>query len=277
MIGVLLTSTCWYDGIDKDTFAARVEELVKCIFALSGHISQPYELIIADNSPAGKAPSEQILELCPPDTVLMRFTRNPGKSLGEAMMIRDGVQMSHSRGHEWLLKLTGRYFIFGDWSLDRTIEMLEKRGKGLYVHLAGAPLNKIPWAKGHPLLGNGKYPEALLTHVATQIFIARPDYLIHSHALANDYLYKEYRWVNYEQLFWNAIRYIDFLHWPNPPVDGYEVNRSTGVTIQQRLGLFHNNIYETTENYNQLRHVDISPLLCPPLLTPTISPNLGEG
>ncbi|MBI5814761.1 MAG: hypothetical protein HZB29_04040 [Nitrospinae bacterium] len=261
MIGVLLTSTCWYEGIDKETFAARVEELVKCITTLRGHISQPYELIIADNSPAGKMPSEQILELCPPGAIMLRPASNPGKSVGEATLVRDGVHLSASRGHKWLLKLTGRYFIFGGWSLDSTIEMLEKRRKNLYVHLTGAPLNKIPWAKGHPLLEKEGQAEALLTHVATQVFIARPDYLVNSGALSNDFLYRENRWVNYEQLFWHAIRNLDFLHWPDPPVDGYEANKSTGITIQRRLALLRNNVYETTENYGQLAHVDISSLL----------------
>lgn len=73
MIGVLLTSTCYYDGIEQDTFADRVEELVSSIKSLKEHIRVPYELIIADNSPPDKIPTEKILQFCPERSAFKRI------------------------------------------------------------------------------------------------------------------------------------------------------------------------------------------------------------
>jgi hypothetical protein len=50
MIGVLLTSTCFFPGIDKQTFSDRVEELAHSISTLEKYVHQPFELIVADNS-----------------------------------------------------------------------------------------------------------------------------------------------------------------------------------------------------------------------------------
>ncbi len=82
MIGVLMTSTCHYPGIDKQPFSDRVEELCHSMSTLERCISQPFELIVADNSPADCVPTEKILNLRPRRTLFLRSTENEGKPIG---------------------------------------------------------------------------------------------------------------------------------------------------------------------------------------------------
>jgi len=261
MIGVLLTSTCYYPNIEKQTFADRVDELAYSINRLDNHIRSPYELIIADNSPPDHVPSEKILKLRPASTIFIRETENPGKSIGEATLIRDGVYLSHARGHRWLLKLTGRYFLTEDWSLEKTVKMLEERGKHLYVNLNGKRMADMPWAKKHPLYEENLDNDKLLIASSTQAFMVRPEYLIANGVFEKRFLYQENEWVNFEQLFWLAIKDLDFLHWPELPINGWEGNKYTDIGIKSRFKTVRNQAFEITEDYKTIPQIDPTVLL----------------
>ncbi|GMT42854.1 MAG: hypothetical protein IEMM0002_1265 [bacterium] len=261
MIGVLLTSTCYYDGIDKKTFSERVQELLDSILSLKRRIRTPYELIIADNSPPDRVPTEKILEFCPAHTLFIRSTHNPGKTVGEATLIRDGVYLSHARGHKWLLKLTGRYRLDGDWVLDDAIKQLEDKRKPMYLHLIGKTMKEMPWAKGHPCYAKNLDNEKILMGVATQAFIVDPRYLAKSGALEKNFLYREIEWVNCEQTFWRAVKGLDFLHWPDLPISGSVENKNSNVSVKTALESVSNPIFESTDNFSELPCIDISPLI----------------
>lgn len=265
MIGVLLTSTCYYEGIDRKTFAGRVEELVTSIKSLDKHIRAPYELIIADNSPPDKIPTEKILELCPERTLFLRSTQNPGKSVGEAMLVRDGVYLSHARGHDWLLKLTGRYYLDGDWWLDDAIAELEKSKKPMYLHLVGLKMKEMPWAKDkHPLYSENFDNDKILIGVATQAFIVDPAYLAGSGALLSEFLYREFDWAHYEGLFWYAIKDLDYMHWPDFPVDGAIENRRSKFSVKQLVEGVDNPVFETASDLKEIPYIDIGSLIGSP-------------
>ncbi len=261
MIGVLLTSTCYYEGIDSQTFSDRVEELVQCIVSVKEHIRSPYELIIADNSPKDRVPTEQLLAFCPEKTIFLRSTHNPGKDTGEAMLIRDGIYLSCARGHRWTFKLTGRYFINGDWTIDSGVDMLEKSGKKILARLIGKRMRELGIAAGHPLMRQNMDSDRLLGGIASQAFIADPTYLVQSGALKKDYLYREMPWVNFEQSFRHALDGLELLHWPSLPIGGFAGNKSLGIPIQLLINASGNPAYETVRDYRDLPIVDISPLL----------------
>ena len=199
-IGVLLTSTCYstsyFEKVDPkivpDMFKSRVEELVKSISKLSDYIHQPFELIIADNSPAYCIPTEQIIRFRPKNTLFIRSTENPGKQIGEIELIRDGVHLSFARGHRWLLKLTGRYHITGNWSFDNTIKMLEEREKQLHICLYGAPMQDSYHTTLHPLYSENPGDDRILAGVVLAMFICNPEYLVTHRVFQKEYLYKKH-------------------------------------------------------------------------------------
>ena len=261
MIGVLLTSTCYYEGIDKPTFADRVEELVKCIASIKEHIRAPYELIIADNSPKDRVPTERILAFCPERTIFLRSTHNPGKDAGEATLIRDGIYLSRARGHTWTFKLTGRYFIDTDWRIDDGVAMLEKSGKKILARLIGKPMRELTIAEGHPLMDGNRENGRLLGGIASQAFIADPAYLVRTGALQRDYLYRAIPWVNFEQSLRHAFDGLEILHWPRLPIGGFAGNKSMGIPIQLLINASGNPLYDSADDYRDVPIVDISPLL----------------
>lgn len=261
MIGVLLTSSCFYEGISKEDFSCRVQELISSILSLKEHIRSPYELIIADNSPPDRVPTEKILEFCPEKTLFIRSTHNPGKGVGEAVLVRDGVYLSHARRHKWLLKLTGRYRIEGDWVMDDAIKMLEEKQKFLYVQLIGKTMKEMPWAKGHPLYGENLNNEKILIGVATQAFIVNPEYLVKSGALEKEFLYREIEWVNYEQAFRHAVKDCDFLYWPDLPIEGWVGNKSSNISVTSSLQTVKNPLFESSKNPGGFPYIDITPLI----------------
>ena len=264
MIGVLLTSTCYYKNIDKKIFSDRVEELVNNITTLEKYIKQPFELIIADNSPADLIPTEQILKIRPKNTLFIRETDNPGKSVGEAILIRDGVHLSYSRGHKWLLKLSGRYFLTGKWSMDESIKYLEEKQKLIYINLQGKRMKDMPWAAEHPCYKQNLNNEKILIGVSTEAFIAIPEYLVSNNVFQNDYLYREYQWLNFEQLLWYAIKDLNLMHWPKLPIDGFDTNKEGQYPYKKRFQKVYNPIYETTTDYKTIPHIDIAHLIeCP--------------
>jgi hypothetical protein len=261
MIGVLLTSTCFYNGIDEKTFEDRIEELLVNILSLKKHVNQEFELIIADNSPPDCIPTEIILKLCSQTTLFIRLTYNPGKDIGEAILIRDGVHLSFARGHKWLLKLTGRYFLEGNWALEESISELEKTQKFLYVHLIGRRMMDMPWAKGHPFYEENLHTEKILPGVATQAFIVNPEYLVNKKVFQKDYFYKELQWVNFEQKFWYAIKELGWLYWPNLPINGFVGNRNSNRTVQEMLTTVSNLLFKTIAHYTEIPSIDISSLI----------------
>ncbi len=261
MIGVLLTSTCWYEGITKEIFGARVEELVNSIIAVKQHIRGPYELIIADNSPPDKIPTEKILGFCPERTLFLRCTVNPGKNAGEAMLVRDGLHLSHARGHRYCFKLTGRYFIDGDFMIDDGVTALEASGRKMLAKLLGRPMRDSKDAAGHPLFalneGNGNY----LMGVATQCFITDPAWIVQSGAFQREYLHREIPWVNYEQAFWHCLDHSRMLHWPQLPISGFVGNREMNIPIQLLLQAAGNAQFDRFATPADIPAVDISSLL----------------
>jgi len=262
MTGVLLTSTCYYDGIDRKSFTDRVEELVKCILSLKNRVSEPYELIIADNSPPDKVPTEKIFEFCPERTLFLRSTQNPGKTVGEALLVRDGIYLSHARRHKWLLKITGRYFLEGGWQMEDAIAELEEKNKPMYLHMIGKTMKEMPWAgNGHPLYEENLKNDKILAGAATQAFIVKPEYLVKSGALESEYLYREIEWVNYEQAFWHAVKELDCLHWPRLPINGFAGNRNSNLTIQAALDSVSNPAFEFVDNPRDVPSIDIGPLI----------------
>lgn len=235
MIGVLLTSTCWYEGITKEVYSDRVHELADCIRSVKARVRGPYEMIIADNSPPDRVPTEQILSLCPPDALFLRSVRNPGKTAGEAALVRDGLHLSAARGHRYTLKLTGRYFLEGEWAVDDGVASLEKSGKKVLAKLLGRPLRELSLAVGHPLYAENADNGRFLMAVATQAFLADPAYLVRRGVFGKPYLYRDHRWVNYEQAFWHAVGPEDILPWRHLPIGGFAGNRGMGIPIQLLL------------------------------------------
>ena len=264
MIGVLLTSTCYYEGIEPECFSDRVQELVKSITSLKNHIRGEYELIIADNSPPDKVPTEKILEFCPERTLFLRSTHNPGKNVGETTLIRDGVYLSYARGHDWLLKLTGRYYLDGDWWLNDAIAELEKNKKPMYLHLVGKTMKEMPWAKDkHPLYAENFDNDKILIGVATQAFIVDPRYLAESGALLSDFLYREFGWANCESLFWYAVKELDYMHWPEFPVEGAIENKRSKISIKAIMEEFSNPVFDVVSDPKEVPYIDIGPLIGP--------------
>ena len=261
MLGVLLTSTCHYKNIDKETFSDRVEELANNIVNLEKHIHQPFELIIADNSPASLLPTEQILKIRPKNTLFIRETENPGKSVGEATLLRYGIYLSLSRGHKWLLKLSGRYSHTGNWSMDETIKYLEEKQKLIYIDLHGRSMKEMPWAKGHPCYEENLKNDKILVSVSTEAFMINPEYLISNGVFRKEYLYREYDWINFEQLLWYAIRDLNFLHWQELPIDGFDTNKRGQYPYKKSFQKVYNPIFETTTDYKAIPQIDIAPLI----------------
>ncbi len=261
MIGVLLTSTCWYEGVTKEVFAARVEELVTCIAGVKQHIRQPYELIIADNSPPDKIPTEKIMGFCPERTLFLRCTVNPGKNAGEAALVRDGLHLSHARGHSHCFKLTGRYFIDGDFMIDDGIAALEKSGRKILAKLLGKPMRESKDAVGHPLYAQNKDNGNYLMGVATQCFITDPAWIVQRGAFQKEFLCREIPWVNYEQTFWHCLDHAQILHWPRLPIGGFVGNREMGIPVQLLLQGAGNAQFERFASPADIPAVDISSLL----------------
>tara|TARA_B100000315_G_scaffold28481_1_gene24273 strand:+ start:9995 stop:10789 length:795 start_codon:yes stop_codon:yes gene_type:complete len=261
MLGVLLTSTCYYENIDKETFSDRVEELVNNIVTLEKHVNQPFELIVADNSPPDCAPTEKILQFRPKNTLFIRETENPGKSVGEATLIRDGIHLSFARGHKWLLKLSGRYSLAGNWLMDETIKYLEEKQKLIYINLHGRSMKEMPWAKGHPYYEENLNNDKILVSVSTEAFMISPEYLISNGVFRKEYLYREYDWVNFEQLLWYAIKDLNFMHWPELPIDGFDTNKRGQYPYKKRFQKVYNPIFETTTDFKAIPQIDIAPLI----------------
>jgi hypothetical protein len=264
MIGVLLTSTCFYPGTDGQSFSDRVQELCHSISTLDKYVPRPFELIIADNSPADCVPTEKILKLRPCHTLFIRSTENPGKQIGEAVLIRDGVHLSAARGHTWLLKITGRYFLDGEWSWEDTVEMLEAKRKPLYLHLVGRSFRDSPHAANHPLYNEYLHTDKILMGAATSAFLCDPAYLVRNEVFhRHPHLYRPHEWLNLEQLFFLAVRDLDFLHWPRLPINGFVKSQrfGLGLTVAEYLRRDHNPLFETTEDYGRIPRVETERLL----------------
>ncbi|VAX25321.1 hypothetical protein MNBD_NITROSPINAE02-666 [hydrothermal vent metagenome] len=261
MIGVLLTSTCYFRGISKKQLNERCEDLANCIVSLPKHIDQPYELIIADNSTPDLIPTEKLLTMCPDNTTFIRHTKNPGKHSGEAILVRDGVNLSAGRGHEWLFKLTGRYHLFGDWSLSSSLKTLETSGADLLISLTGSSMREMPWATNHPMYHEYLASDKILISALTHVFLARPEKLVRSGLFKREYLYNCPENLNYEQVFYWAVKDMNIRHWSSPPVDGWIINRNTKQSVYERTKLASNPVFENVSDYNDIPCIDISPLI----------------
>ncbi|MFQ5558985.1 MAG: hypothetical protein ACE5FU_00170 [Nitrospinota bacterium] len=261
MLGVLLTSTCYYPGIQKNVYVDRIDELVRSILSLKLHIKTPYELMILDNSPPDHIPTENILKVCPPNTRFIRNTSNPGKSLGEAAMIRDGLSMSYAQGHKWLLKLTGRYYLEGDWSIEKAIEELEKKRKHIYVHLVGNSMKEMSYAKWHPLYSENLDNDKMLMGVTPGAFIIDPEYAIQKKIFKKEFLHKTYHGLNFEQLFWHAIKDCEWAYWPELPIDGFLENRWLNMSLKKMLHKSKKPVFGSMEKKKEFEAINISPLL----------------
>ncbi|MFQ5432368.1 MAG: hypothetical protein ACE5EN_07685 [Nitrospinota bacterium] len=178
------------------------------------------------------------------------------------MLVRSGIYLSHARGHDWLFKLTGRYYVDGDWWLDDTIAELEKKKMPIYCHMIGKSMKEMPWdKKGHPLYEENLHNDKILAGASTQAFIIKPEYLMESGALENEYLYRDIEWVNYEQAFWYAVKELDCLHWPQLPIKGFAGNRSSNVTIRALLDSVSNPAFGFVDKPRDVPSIDIGPLI----------------
>lgn len=261
MLGILVTNTSAFPGISKDEYQDRMREFAKCISSIVDRISIPKELIIIDNSIPETIKTEKLLVNMPCPVVIVRSNLNPGKETGEMIGIRDGIALSYSRGHDWLLKIPGRYFINKEWDIAADIKTLEKSEKKLLLPLTldtHDNLKNQGLKKLADLLQPHKKP---IIGASPAAFIIQPLFALQNGFLGNKYLYTNIEGIPLLYKFFNAIKNIPWLRWDNPPFDGYIGRLKKGKSFRAFLKEKQSDLLPEENSKLDDRFADINTLL----------------